>query len=424
MCLHRRLCMIAKLNVVVAALLLLGACGVVDIMEQTDLAGSAGLISRQIIVKSKQKGSVVVVRFKNNNGILVRLNQTVVTNNGNYRFNVLPGEYAIFAFIDVNNDGKFQRGKEHGNYFQNPLFYKVKENQTVTIKPLVIKSDPPLPPVGTEIAYQSVKISKNIGKVINLSGSEFIRENYSMGMWRPIDFLEKVGGGLMMLQDYDKVKTPVIFVHGINGGPTDLKVAINNLDKKYFQPWVLYYPSGFLLSAISDYFLQAVRQLQKRHGFRKFIVIAHSMGGLVTRSFVKKYTKRFPANAVDIQLVMTINSPLGGMASAKTGVTYSPIVVPSWRDISPESDFIEDLNNWNWPSNIPYHLVFSCFHVFMFSCFDGDDTDGVVPLDSQIPSKHQSEATRIYGFNNNHVGTLDDEGFIKLFNSVLAKQTN
>lgn len=416
MYLHRRLFTIAKLNIVIVGLVLLGACGFVDIKEQTDLAGSAGTIKGHIIVKSKQKGSVVVVRFKNNHGILVRLNKIIATHDGNYRFNVLPGEYAIFAFIDVNNDGEFQRGKEHGNYFQSPLSYKVDANQTVTLKPLVIKSDPPLPPTGTEIAYQTVKISENIGKVINLSDSEFTRENYSMGMWRPIDFLDKVGGGLLMLQDYDKDKTPVIFVHGISGGPTDLIAVIDNLDKKRFQPWVLYYPSGFRLSVISDYFIQAVQQLQKRHSFREFIVIAHSMGGLVTRSFIKKYTERFPGNADDIQLVMTINSPIGGMASAAIGVAISPIVVPAWRDINPESDFFKDIYSWNWPSNIPYHLI--------FSYFDGDDTDGVVGLDSQIPLKLQTEATRIYGFNNNHVGTLADEKFIKLFNSVLAKQTN
>jgi len=406
----------AKLKIIIISLFMMAACDFFDIKKQTDLAGSAGTIMGRVNVESIQAGSVVIVQFKNNHGVLVKLNEVVASLDGGYRFTVLPGEYAFFAFIDVNNDGEFQRDKEHGNYYSNPKLFMVEANQNITLEPLVIKGHPPIPSTEIKIESKAVKISDNIGKVIDLSDARFSRDNYSMGMWRPIDFLEKVGGGLMMLQDYDKNKTPVIFVHGINGGPTDFKQAIDNLDRKHFQPWVLYYPSGFSLNVISDYFLQAVQQQQKHHNFRKFIVIAHSMGGLVTRSFVKKYTQRITAKENDIQLVMTVNSPIGGMTSATTGVKYSPIVVPSWRDISPESKFFKDLFNWNWPSTIPYHLV--------FSYYDGSGSDGVVALDSQIPAKIQSETTGIYGFNDDHVGTLNNERFISLYKSILEKQIN
>jgi hypothetical protein len=109
---------------------------------------------------------------------------------------------------------------------------------------------------------------------------------------------------------------------------------------------------------------------------------------------------------------MTINSPMGGMPSAANGVKNSPIVVPSWRDVSDKSEFLADLRSWVWLRDIPYYLV--------FSYEPGEDNDGIVGLNSQIPLKLQSEATRMFGFNNTHVGTVNEDAFIRLFNEILA----
>jgi len=92
---------------------------------------------------------------------------------------------------------------------------------------------------------------------------------------------------------------------------------------------------------------------------------------------------------------------MAGMPSAASGVKNSPIIVPSWRDIAENNEFLKDLHSWDWPSEIPYYVV--------FSYADGVADDGVVALNSQIPFKLQKEAIRMYGFNNSHVGTLDDK---------------
>jgi len=104
---------------------------------------------------------------------------------------------------------------------------------------------------------------------------------------------------------------------------------------------------------------------------------------------MKHYQNKHPAK---IQLFITVNSPMRGMPSAKSGLAYSPIVVPAWRDVASESEFIKNLSAWYWPKEIPYHLV--------FSYEAGEGSDGVVPLESQIPLRLQSESTRIYGFNS------------------------
>ena len=81
-------------------------------------------------------------------------------------------------------------------------------------------------------------------------------------------------------------------------------------------------------------------------------------------------------------------------------------MVPAWKDVATESEFLRDLDEWDWPDDLPYYLVFS-FET-------GSDDDGVGPITSQIPMKTQLEATRIVGFNNCHVGTLQDSNFINL----------
>ena len=36
----------------------------------------------------------------------------------------------------------------------------------------------------------------------------FSRENYSLGIWKPLDFFRDIGGGLVMLQPYEANKLP------------------------------------------------------------------------------------------------------------------------------------------------------------------------------------------------------------------------
>ena len=153
---------------------------------------------------------------------------------------------------------------------------------------------------------------------------------------------------------------------------------------------------------------------QNKYQFKQLAVVAHSMGGLVTRSFVKKFVEQYPKVSKNLKFVMTINSPMGGMPSAALGLKHSPIISSAWHDVAPGSEFLKGIHGWQWPKTIPYHLVFS---------FKEDKGgDGVVSIKSQLPPKLQSESARMYGFSNDHVGTLNDPAFLKLFNRLLANK--
>ena len=42
-----------------------------------------------------------------------------------------------------------------------------------------------------------------------------------------------------------------------------------------------------------------------------------------------------------IRLFVSISSPWGGEGQAKTGVEKSPAVIPSWKDVEPDSPYIQ-----------------------------------------------------------------------------------
>lgn len=399
------------LMVMCSLLFVVPGCSLKEIHEQTKIVENVGFIKGNIKLSSDQKGAVIVLHFRDEKGITILENQVFASEKGDFLFSVIPGPHYIAAFIDVNNDGRYQPG-EHGNYHGLPSKIAVAPKQTVTLETISIVGEIPKPETEIKPIAKIRAIWENIGRVITLDDHRFSRDNYAMGLWKPFDFLDHAEGGLFFLQEYQQGKVPVIFVHGVNGGPTDWEKVIESLDTQRFQPWVFYYPSGLRLDMISDYLVEAVLRLEHKHGFTGFYVIAHSMGGLVTRSFVKKYVEHAPENLKRLRLVMTVNSPMAGMSAAAAGVKHSPIVVPSWRDVEPGSAFLQGIHTWNWPREIPYHLV--------ISYANGKSGDGVVPLQSQVPLKLQSESTRMYVFNNDHVGILNDKNYLALFNRILT----
>lgn len=391
-------------------LMISSGCSLKEIHKQTSLLNNLGHIQGKINITNNQKGPVIVLRFWDDNGIPVLQSSKTAAENGEYEFAAIPGNHYLAAFIDVNKDGKHQLD-EHGNYYGKPSKIAVADQQTVTLEPVTISGSFPTPKLKIKAVDKSLRAWLNIGSVVNMGDPRFNKKNYSLGLWQPFDFLEKAEGGLFFFQEFAKNKIPVLFVHGVANGPTLWAGVIDSLDREHFQPWVFYYPTGLPLDIISEYLMEAVSRLQDEYDFKELYVIAHSMGGVITRSFVKKYVEQKPEQSSVLRLVMTVNSPMGGLQAAASGLRNSPIVVPSWRDIAPESAFLQEIDNWNWPSEIAYYLV--------ISFINGKSGDGVVPLQSQALLKLQSEATRIYVFNSEHTETITDPEFLVTLRKVL-----
>ena len=289
--------MLLFLLVPCCVLFTLSGCSLMEVHKQTQATENVGYIKGNIKVSSDQKGPIMVLRFRDEKGLpLILESERSTSSEGDFLFPVIPGTFFIAAFIDVNKDRVYQ-SEEHGNYYGIPSKIDVTSKQTVTLDTITISG--PVPKLETNIKTiaRFSAAWTNIGQVVSLNDPRFNRNNYSMGLWKPLDFLTIAEGGVFFLEEYQKDKVPVLFIHGVLDGPTLWSEVIEILDKQNFQPWVAYYPSGLRLDMVSDYLTEAVSRLQNKHGFKEFIIIAHSMGGLVTRSFVKKYVERAPGNS-------------------------------------------------------------------------------------------------------------------------------
>jgi pimeloyl-ACP methyl ester carboxylesterase len=389
-------------------------CSLLEIKEQAEIADNLASIHGRIDLQTTQSGAVYVRLFQRTiNGAEV-VRESVLAGSREYVLPAIPGSYLLGAFVDVNNDKEYQRD-EPATYWgmqnEKPTPIEAVAKANLAIDTLVIKGPVPVSATANiDIRSAIAKPYLNIGKIISLDDPMFSRESAEMGLWRPVDFVTQYGGGLMLLQAYDPKKIPVVFVHGISGSARSFDKVIESLDTKQFQPWVLQYPSGMRLDDVSDYLQRALNDLHARYKFPRIAIVAHSMGGLMTRSFVMKHEQS--QSLYQIAFGITINSPLQGMDSAASGVKTSPIVVPAWRDLASNSEYVQRVTAWQWPKAIPYHLV--------FSYLPGEESDGVIPLKSQLSLSLQDQAVRIYGFQNEHTKVLVDPEFVKRLMAIMS----
>ena len=109
------------------------------------------------------------------------------------------------------------------------------------------------------------------------------------------NYAEKTG--LYFLQPYDPDRIPLVFVHGLFSTPFTWVETINGLQadpeiRKHYQFWVFSYPTGnpILYSALRlREELAKVDKLYPNH--RPYVVVGHSMGGMLTREQVITVTE-------------------------------------------------------------------------------------------------------------------------------------
>ena len=102
--------------------------------------------------------------------------------------------------------------------------------------------------------------------------------------------------GLYFLQPYDPDRIPLVFVHGLFSTPWTWVQTINGLQadpeiRKRYQFWVFAYPTGYpiLYSALRlRQELASVDQAYPNH--KPFVVVGHSMGGMLTHDQVVTLT--------------------------------------------------------------------------------------------------------------------------------------
>jgi pimeloyl-ACP methyl ester carboxylesterase len=424
-----------------AGVLALSGCVFLDVREQQKIVDEFCTIEGHASVERREHKPVVVVLVRKIGADIDRresweiADHFVLDGPGRWAFRVSAGTYGLGAFEDINADLKLQQGESHLRMDPGKLLECKAGGARKDIGLEIPGAASPWLDGEVDIAalqthgmHQPTRVSlgqvTKMGEIASLDDSRFAEKVGKDSLWRPVDFALDGNAGVYFLEDFDAAKTPVLFVHGLTGTPANFRPLIEHLDRQRFQPWVYYYPSGARLASVADHLTQTMRKLQFQYGFKKFAVIAHSVGGLVSRGFLLRYATLGSGAAVP--LYVTIATPWDGDPAARLGVQMAPVAVPAWEDMAPDSDYLRELfyagdattrNHRALPEGIPHHLLFAYKQAGISL---GKTSDGTVAVSSQLHWKAQRDASKIYGFNDTHMGILQSAPVSELLNDLLA----
>ncbi len=319
---------------------------------------------------------------------------TLLSRPGPYSFIVDPGRYRVIAFEDADRDREYDPTERLGAF--GGFADVVAEAGGSPELPIVITTGVPGPMPEVDMPSGQSR-SLHVGDVVALEDPRFGAEAGRRGMWEPLAFMRELGAGLFLVEPHVAGRTPVVFVHGMTGYPQEFTPIVASLDRERFEPWLVQYPSGWELEAVADYLSRALIELTQGLSVERVCVVAHSMGGVVSRRTLRFLEER--EHATMVRGFVTLASPLGGIPSAAAGVRFSPIHVASWENLVPDGAFMASQYGSPLAATTRYALLFA---------FDGGSAgDGVVPLTSQLRAEAQREAAVIQGLHTTHVGILE-----------------
>ncbi|MEZ9233061.1 hypothetical protein AB4259_18480 [Vibrio amylolyticus] len=331
-----------------------------------------------------------------------------------YALNLPEGNYTVLIYADSNGDQLFDHSEvvaEHELQL-NPSRYpnKLAEGidialtQNTTVEWAKAIPQPERPQLKTSLYYPT-------GTIRSLDDPLFDKRVATMGMYDPASFLELAPTMFFSLGEDVAHKVPVIFVHGIGDSSRSFQPIINKMDLDRYQPWFFYYPSGGDLDQLADFFYSIFLSESVVPSMdMPMIVVAHSMGGLIVRSALNKSDDIEHGNKV--KLFVSIATPFGGHPAAALGEEHGFIVLPAWRNLNPNSAFIDSLYSKDLPDYTNHQLFYAYNNNGVVKM--GENSDGVVPLSSQLDIRAQQQSDDQFGFNSSHVSILKNDDMIDL----------
>jgi pimeloyl-ACP methyl ester carboxylesterase len=392
------------------------ACTLVHARRNVETIERMAIVQGVVEAPAKAK-PVVVFLFDEREGRKVVRSYAVRYGSGPFRFRADTEHPAyVFAIEDTNENRTWEDG-EPAAWFggSHPKRIDLGPGDRVEGLEITLATDVPegtaelraLAAKGREGNPELMRIHE--GDLASLDDPRFSAENGAKGLWRPVEFVREFGYGISFLEPYDPDRVPVLFVHGAGGSPRDFTTVIDELDRTRFQPWVASYPSGLRIGAIGEGMRSVLDEVAAKVHFERIVIVAHSIGGLVSRACINQIVERGEREYV--AGFVTVSTPWQGHAAAETGTKVSPIVLPQWVDMAPTSPFLDSLLAERLPPAIPHHLFFG---------YDGGaGTDGTVSLASQLAPRAQEGASGIYGFAEDHTSILRSAAMLEKLNAVL-----
>ncbi len=334
-----------------------------------------------------------------------------LTPGAHFGLNLPPGTYDLVVFADANGNGVYESDEVIG---RRTLRLQEDTNASKVLGNVDMAIDHPQRlewPVALKVEQAPVREQSLFfppNTIRSLDDHLFDADMATLGMYHPAAFLEKAGTMFYALEEDIGYKIPVIFVHGIDGSARDFAAVLERLDRSRYKPWFFHYPSGGRLDQMADFFFNIFLsgKVIPLDANIPIVVVAHSMGGLVVREALNRLDEEAKTHITFI----SIATPFGGMAAAESGERNGLLVIPSWRDLNPANAYIKDLYRKPLPRAVVHKLVYAFGNPGIVKV--GENSDGVVPLSSQLSKMAQLQASEQIGFNASHVGILKDRDAI------------
>ena len=397
----------------------LSGCIFSDLGEDLEkLEQATHLFAGTVTTSANDFDGIVIVAMHDDSGNTIT-GFRMLSTGGPFEIRADKKQTWLFAFFDRNHDLIFQKNEPYAWANDgNPLDPASRVTEKIAIH---LSSDAesklasPIELVGEPLENKFGNYVKlNIGTISSLDDALFSMRQAEKGLWQPFQFTEDGGAGIHFMEEFDPDRIPVLFVHGINGTPQNFRHLIDDLDKSRYQAWVASYPSGMRLAWIARGIYQIVEVLNVQYDFDELHIVAHSMGGLVSKGTLNLCTENHSCEYV--RSYTTISTPWNGVASAENGTNWSPTVIPVWWDMVPSSEYISTLFETPFPNGLSYHLLFG----FRRDSFIGaESSDGVVAVSSQLRHEAQRQAESIFGYNEGHVSILDSEATAQRVEDIL-----
>ncbi len=320
------------------------------------------------------------------------------------------GSYHLYAITDFDNDGVYTEKEVSGYYGFPSAPREISLCKEDLVKGIVINTSREnskkikFPQPLSVDERQAISQLTYTGQVTKIYDERFSAQNASAGWWNPSVFMRAFGARIYFTQEYDPEKNPVLFVHGAEGSPQNWIYFFMRLDHRRYQPWFFYYPAGIHLSLAAHLLYDELMELHTQYKFKKMCIVAHSIGGLVTRSLLTRY--KFKDNFVNVYV--TLATPWSGFEMADASQQRQHKSLPSWIDLGTQSVFLRRTLNARLPAAINYYLFYG----------KEDDVSAGRALDDRVLLRAQDK----FGFDCNHDTILSDRLVFRKFSEILEKE--
>jgi pimeloyl-ACP methyl ester carboxylesterase len=353
-------------------------------------------------------------------------------NQGTFLFQLSPGRYRLGAYEDRNRNGILNPGERTSGFFVRDIIdlepggraqitvrlidEEVHEGASVDLLGLVERD---VREQGQFALWSFSAMGEIAG---DLSDPRFGKQQGPFGLWRPVDFLNEELAGIYFLEEYDADRIPVLFVHGISGYPEAFSALIGGLDTSRFQPWFYFYPSGIGLADTSRHLATLLRKLQIKHDFDDIAIVAHSLGGLVSRGAILTYAEDTKRD--DIELFISLNSPFGGDPRAVRTERARIAIPQTFRDMNPASEYMTWLFYEDDDREVFKTLSGDTEHHMIIGYKGSGEpyNDGSVTIETQAHTELQEYATSVRIWNYTHVGILNERRTSDRVNRLLESR--